>query len=73
MVQLWNRGQDAHDLRIAQLHSAGRLGRAMAGVPVAASGRLSSASWHLRRGVYELYCSLPGHRARGMHARIVVR
>jgi len=33
---------------------------------------VSSANWHLGPGTYELYCSLPGHMRRGMHARLVV-
>jgi hypothetical protein len=72
-VQLWNRGQDAHDLRIRRLSRAGRLIGAVQGVAVTLSGALSQASWHLRPGRYELYCSMPGHRAKGMHTLLVVR
>ena len=72
-VQLTNRGQDAHDLRIAPLGAHGRLGHVVGGVATTRSGRLGSAVWHIKHGVYELYCSLPGHRALGMQARLVVR
>ncbi len=72
-VQLWNRGQDAHDLRVARLGAHGALGHVLGAVRKTGSGGITSASWHLRAGVYELYCSLPGHRAHGMHARLVVR
>lgn len=71
-VQLWNRGQDAHDLRIRRLGS-GRMTGAAQGVAVTQSGALSSATWTLAPGRYELYCSLPGHRMRGMHTTLVVR
>lgn len=73
IVQLFNRGQDAHDLRIRRLSRRGAMiGRAQ-GAGITESGQLSQASWHLAPGVYELYCSLPGHLKLGMHARLVVR
>ncbi len=73
VVQLWNRGQDAHDLRIRRLNGRGQMvGRAQ-GVRVTLSGRISQATWHLGRGTYELYCSMPGHMRKGMHARLSVR
>ena len=72
-VQLWNRGQDAHDLRIRRVNRAGHMiGRAL-GAPVTLSGNIRDVSWTLRPGLYELYCSMPGHRARGMHVRVRVR
>jgi hypothetical protein len=72
-VQLSNRGQDAHDLRIRRLNRAGQMVGGKQGVAVTQSGHVASANWHLGPGTYELYCSLPGHRHRGMHARLVVR
>jgi uncharacterized cupredoxin-like copper-binding protein len=72
IVQLWNRGQDAHDLRIRRLSHAAMVGRTQ-GEAVTQSGKLSQASWHLAPGTYELYCSMPGHLKRGMHTRITVR
>jgi uncharacterized cupredoxin-like copper-binding protein len=71
-VQLFNRGQDAHDLRIRRLRRGEVVGRSQ-GVRVTPSGTLHQATWKLGPGRYELYCSLPGHRHRGMHARILVR
>ncbi len=71
-VQLWNRGQDAHDLRIRRLSHGAMIGRAQ-GVVVTQSGGLSQASWRLAPGRYELYCSLAGHLKLGMHAVLVVR
>jgi plastocyanin len=72
LVQLWNRGQDPHDVRIRALHHGRMTGRAQ-GVPVTASGRVASAGWRLAPGTYELYCSLAGHRHAGMRTRLVVR
>ncbi|MFL5829202.1 MAG: hypothetical protein ACJ76X_04735 [Solirubrobacteraceae bacterium] len=72
-VQLWNRGQDAHDLRIRRLNRHGHLvGHAQA-VALTGSGAIRHATWHLRAGKYLIYCSLPQHRKRGMHTRLMVR
>ncbi len=73
VVQLWNRGQDAHDVRIRHVDRRGWMSGATQGIAVTLSGGLRQASWHLTAGRYELYCSMPGHRARGMHAVITVR
>jgi uncharacterized cupredoxin-like copper-binding protein len=72
IVQLWNRGQDAHDLRIRRL-SHGAMTGTTQGDAVTQSGKVSQASWHLAPGTYELYCSMPNHLKRGMHTRITVR
>jgi hypothetical protein len=73
IVQLWNRGQDAHDLRIRRLGARGQMiGPVLAGVRITLSGRVSQATWHLKAGRYELYCSMPGHLKMGMHTRLTV-
>jgi uncharacterized cupredoxin-like copper-binding protein len=72
IVQLWNRGQDAHDLRVRRLSHGAMVGRAQADA-VTQSGKLSQASWRLSPGTYELYCSMPGHLKKGMHTRITVK
>ena len=72
VVQLWNRGQDAHDLRISRLRHGHMSGRAQ-GVAVTQSGGLSQATWQLKPGRYVLYCSMPGHYRKGMHTTILVR
>lgn len=73
VVELWNRGQDAHDLRLRRLDRHGHMfGRAQA-LPVTESGALGHARWRLGPGRYELYCSMPGHYALGMHTVITVR
>jgi hypothetical protein len=72
-VELWNRGQDMHDLRIRHLNARGRMvGPIDGAVRVTPSGGISHAIWHLKRGHYMIYCSMPGHFKRGMHARITV-
>lgn len=73
IVQLWNRGQDAHDLRIRRLNKSGQMTGRAQGVKVTLSGALSQAKWRLGKGSYELYCSMPGHLQRGMHVRLRVR
>ena len=72
VVQLWNRGQDAHDLHVRRVARGRMVGRAQA-APVTLSGAVTQASWALRSGLYELYCSMPGHLARGMHVLVRVR
>ena len=73
IVQLWNRGQDAHDLRIRRLSARGQMiGPVLAGIRITPSGHISQATWHLSSGRYELYCSMPGHLKMGMHARLTV-
>jgi hypothetical protein len=72
IVQLWNRGQDAHDLRIRRVLHGHMIGPAQ-GAPPALSGAITQASWTVRPGLYELYCSMPGHLARGMHVLVRVR
>ncbi len=72
IVQLWNRGQDAHDLRIRRLSHGAMMGSTQRDA-VTQSGQVSQTRWHLAPGTYELYCSMPNHLKRGMHTRITVR
>jgi uncharacterized cupredoxin-like copper-binding protein len=72
-VQLWNRGMDAHDLRIRRVDQTGATVGRVEGVAVTASGQLHQSTWRLGAGTYELYCSMPGHAARGMRARLHVK
>jgi hypothetical protein len=72
IVQLWNRGQDAHDLRIRRLNRRGVMVGSTQAVGVTQSGQVRQADWHLAKGTYELYCSMPGHLKLGMHARLTV-
>jgi plastocyanin len=73
IVQLWNRGQDSHDLRIRRLNAHGHMiGPILGAVRITPSGQVSQATWHLRAGRYEIYCSLPGHLMMGMRTRFTV-
>jgi hypothetical protein len=72
-VALWNRGQDAHDLRIRRLNVAGVMTGSAEGVGMTQSGGLHQGAWRLAPGRYELYCSMPGHLALGMHVKLLVR
>jgi hypothetical protein len=72
-VQLWNRGEDAHDLRIRRWRGGRMVGAIDGAVKVTLSGGLSQASWKLKPGRYMLYCSMPGHYMKGMHTLITVR
>jgi uncharacterized cupredoxin-like copper-binding protein len=72
-VELWNRGQDMHDIKVRRLNKQRKMyGPIVAGVKVTMSGQISHATWHLRAGSYEMYCSMPGHYALGMHTRLRV-
>ncbi|HTT30049.1 MAG TPA: plastocyanin/azurin family copper-binding protein [Solirubrobacteraceae bacterium] len=73
IVQLWNRGQDAHDLRIRKVGAHGHMtGPVIDGIKITLPGQVSQATWDLKAGRYELYCSMPGHLKMGMHARLTV-
>jgi uncharacterized cupredoxin-like copper-binding protein len=73
IVELWNRGQDAHDLRIRRLNARGQMtGPVRGAVRITLPGQVSQATWHLSAGRYEIYCSMPGHLKMGMHARLTV-
>lgn len=72
VVQLWNRGMDPHDLRARRLVGGQMVGHTFA-VRLTLPGRVSTATWTLGPGRYQLYCSLPGHMKAGMHVQITVR
>jgi uncharacterized cupredoxin-like copper-binding protein len=73
VVQLWNRGQDAHDLRVQRMSASGAMVGPIQGVKITLPGKVSTARWTLARGRYMLFCSLPGHMAAGMHVNITIR
>ena len=68
IVQLANRGEDPHDLRIVRI--GGRRAGSIGEIP---PGEVGEWSGRLRRGRYRLYCTLEGHRAAGMKATLRVR
>jgi uncharacterized cupredoxin-like copper-binding protein len=72
-VELWNRGQDMHDAMIRRVNAAGQMvGPIVGRVHVTMPGKISDATWRLKAGHYELYCSMPGHMQLGMHAKLTV-
>ena len=62
IVELVNRGEDPHDLRIG----------AAGAVPETPAGERASANVTLAEGAYQLYCSLPGHASLGMSGTLTV-
>ena len=68
VIQLMNRGEDPHDLKLRRIG-----GTRVAALPETRSGALSEAEVPLHTGRYRLWCSLPGHRALGMRATLRVR
>lgn len=68
IVDLYNRGEDPHDLMIRRIG-----GTAERSAGVTAPGQLATIEMKLRRGSrYELWCTLDEHRERGMEATLKV-
>jgi uncharacterized cupredoxin-like copper-binding protein len=63
-VVLRNVGQVIHDLRIQDKPTF---------LLEAGPGKTATATWSLPKGRYQIYCSLPGHRAAGMEGVLEVR
>jgi len=70
VIQFLNRGQDPHDLRIRRI---GRTTGYAASAPEIRPGNLVELDARLAPGRYRLWCSLPGHRQRGMRAVLSVK
>ena len=68
-IQLYNRGEDIHDLVLRRRDGSGPTRR----LPATRPGGLAEARWRVRAGRYQLWCSLRGHRAAGMRASLRVR
>ena len=67
IVELQNRGEDAHNMRLERVGSAFGLD-----VPLAESGEVTRASGTLAAGDYRVFCALEGHEQAGMRARLTV-
>lgn len=67
-IQLYNAGEDAHDLRLQRVG-----GTRVLRVRETAPGDVTELRAMLRRGKWRLWCSLPGHAKAGMRATLVVR
>ena len=68
-----NTGEDAHNLRIRRVRAPGRPKARPLRIKAVASRTRVTQTFHLRPGVYNLYCSLPGHAGLGMQAKLVVK
>jgi plastocyanin len=69
IVELVNRGEDAHNLHVAE----GTAGAEAGAAPNTEPGAVRDLHVTLRPGSYTLFCSLPEHEAKGMHATLLVR
>ena len=64
-----NYGEDSHDLAVRD-----RAGVVVRHLRLLSAGGRTTARVRLRHpGRYTLFCTLPGHEAKGMHARLRVR
>jgi hypothetical protein len=70
LIQFLNRGEDPHDLRLRRV---GASAASTVTAPEVRPGDLAMLDTRLHSGRYRLWCSLPGHRERGMRALLKVR
>lgn len=68
IIQLVNRGQDAHNLHIEHAGGSTDIGA----LPSTEPNANTTVRFTLPAGTYTLYCSLVGHRAAGMQATLTV-
>jgi hypothetical protein len=68
VIELQNRGEDAHDLRLRRIG-----GTRTYRLPETRPGEHAELETRLRPGRFRLWCSVADHRARGMSATLVVR
>lgn len=67
-IQLYNAGEDAHDLRLRRVGGTRTLRLA-----TTRPAGLTELKARLRSGRWKLWCSLPEHAKRGMRASLTVR
>jgi hypothetical protein len=67
-IELYNGGQDGHDLHLRRVG-----GHRTLAIGETRPGRVADLSAVLRPGRWRLWCSLPGHAKAGMRATLVVR
>lgn len=70
IVELSNRGEDAHDLHIARLDDTD--GSSEQEVPVTSPSTYKRIRFNTAPGTYRLWCSLPTHADLGMRAELTV-
>jgi plastocyanin len=71
IVNFVNDGQDEHNLHTAESAAAGAESSSL--FEAAKSGAHPELAINMHAGTYTLFCSLPGHRAKGMEATLVVK
>jgi hypothetical protein len=72
-IQLYNRGEDAHDIAARRVDRLGRrVGRTFR-IRETRPGELAETTGRLRSGKYTLWCTLRAHEAAGMRASLRVR
>jgi hypothetical protein len=69
VVELVNLGEDDHDLALRRIAKGARVLR----IPATTPGGIRTLEAALTPGRYRLWCTIAGHRRRGMHALLVVR
>ncbi len=69
IVEFVNRGEDPHNLHLLEATEDSEAGA----FPNTAPGALQDLKLKLHPGSYTLFCSLPGHEAKGMKATLIVR
>lgn len=69
LVELQNKGEDPHNLRIEPQSAGASAGQ---NVPDTPTGQISKLKVTLAPGSYRLFCTLPSHDAWGMHATLTV-
>lgn len=67
-IQLYDAGEDAHDLRLRRVGGTRTLA-----IGETQPGAVTELRTRLRPGKWKLWCSLPGHRKAGMVATLTVR
>jgi hypothetical protein len=72
-IQLYNRGEDGHDLAARRVDRDGGWAGRTFRIRETRPGELGEAAWRLKSGKYRLWCDLPGHRAAGMRATLRAR
>ena len=69
IVELVNYGEDDHDLALRRVARGAKTYR----IGIVHPGKSRDLDVRLRPGSYRLWCTLTGHRARGMAATLIVR
>jgi len=67
-IQFVDNGQDEHNLNVLSGE-----GEVEAAFPTAVSHGIREQTVNLRKGSFTLFCSLPEHEAKGMHATLTVQ